>query len=114
MPDATAALAAARQLVAAGGPYTIEAAEFLIERSDGPAAMIDPLRDERLAELVAEVGPAETFAALHAAEDVTLADENGRVLSNGGNSLAELRCMAERAVAGEAPDCPAAQWLGAQ
>ena len=33
LPDATAALAAARQLVAAGGPYTIEAAEFLIERS---------------------------------------------------------------------------------
>ena len=30
LPDATAALAAARQLVAAGGPYTIEAAEFLI------------------------------------------------------------------------------------
>ena len=70
LPDATAALAAARQLVAAGGPYTIEAAEFLIERSDGPAAMINPLRDERLAELVAEVGPAEAFAALHAAEDV--------------------------------------------
>ena len=42
-----------------------------------------------------------------------LADENGRVLSNGDNSLAELRCMAERAVAGEAPDCPAAEWLGA-
>ena len=43
-----------------------------------------------------------------------LADEDGRVLFNGGNSLAELRCMAERAVAGEAPDCPAAEWLGAQ
>ena len=43
-----------------------------------------------------------------------LADENGRVLSNGDNSLAQLRCMAERAVAGEAPDCPAAEWLGAQ
>ena len=70
LPDATAALAAARQLVAGGGPYTIEAAEFLIERSAGPIAMIDPLRHERLEELVAEVGPAEAFAALHAAEDV--------------------------------------------
>ena len=71
LPDATAALAAARQLVAAGGPYTIEAAEFLIERSAGPIAMMDPLRHERLEELVAEVGPAEAFAALHAAEEVT-------------------------------------------
>ena len=71
LPDATAALAAARQLVAAGGPYTIEAAEFLIERSAGPTAMIDPLRHERLEELVAEVGPAEAFAALQAAEEVT-------------------------------------------
>ena len=44
-----------------------------------------------------------------------LADENGMVLSNGDdNSLAQLRCMAERAVAGEAPDCPAAEWLGVQ
>ncbi len=43
-----------------------------------------------------------------------LADENGRVLSNGDNWLAQLRCMAERAVAGESPDCPAAEWLGAQ
>ena len=71
LPDATAALAAARQLVAAGGPYTIEAAEFLIERSAGPTAMIDPLRHERLEELAAEVGPAEAFAALRAAEEVT-------------------------------------------
>ncbi len=71
LPDATAALAAARQLVAAGGLYTIEAAEFLIERSAGPIAMMDPLRHERLEELVAEVGPAEAFAALRAAEDVT-------------------------------------------
>ncbi len=70
-PDATAALAAARQLVVAGGPYTIEAAEFLIERSAGPLAMLDPLRHERLEALVAEVGPAEAFAALRAAEDVT-------------------------------------------
>ena len=71
LPDATAALAAARQLVAAGGPYTIEAAEFLIERSNGPTAMIDPLRHERLEELAAEVGPTEAFAALRAAEEVT-------------------------------------------
>ncbi len=48
----------------------MEAAEFLIERSAGPMSMIDPLRHERLEELVAEVGPAEAFAALHAAEDV--------------------------------------------
>ena len=79
LPDATAALAAARQLVAAGGPYVIEAAEFLIERSAGPTAMIDPLRHERLAELVAEVGPAEAFAALHAAEDVTWEVLIGRI-----------------------------------
>ena len=71
LPDATAALAAARQLLAAGGPYTIEAAEFLIERSDGPTAMIDQMRHEKLEELAAEVGPAEAFAALHAAEEVT-------------------------------------------
>ena len=32
--------------------------------------MIDPLQHERLEELAAEVGPAEAFAALHAAEDV--------------------------------------------
>ncbi|MCY4122473.1 MAG: TlpA disulfide reductase family protein [Acidobacteria bacterium] len=70
LPDATAALAAARQLVVAGGPYTIEAAEFLIARSARPIAKIDPLRHERLEELIAEVGPAEAFAALHAAEEV--------------------------------------------
>ncbi len=55
LPDATAALAAARQLVAGGGPYTIEAAEFLIERSAGPIAMIDPLRHERPGILLVEV-----------------------------------------------------------
>ena len=71
LPDATAASAAARQLVAAGGPYTIEATEFLIERSSGPIAMIDPLRRERLAELAAEVGGAEAFARLQSAEDAT-------------------------------------------
>lgn len=79
LPDATAALAAARQLVAAGGPYTTEAAEFLIERSDGPTAMLDPLRHERLEELAAEVGPAEAFAALHAAEEVTWEALIGRI-----------------------------------
>ena len=39
LPDATAALAAARQLVAAGGPYTIEAGPS--SSSSGPMA---PLR----------------------------------------------------------------------
>ena len=71
LPDATAASDAARQLIAAGGPYTIEAAEFLIERSSGPIAMIDPLRRERLEELVAEVGGAEAFVRLQSAEDAT-------------------------------------------
>ena len=43
-----------------------------------------------------------------------LADENGTILSNADGPLAKLRCMAERVVAGEAPDCPAAEWLGTQ
>ena len=43
-----------------------------------------------------------------------LADENGTILSNAGGPLAALRCMAERAVADETPDCTAAEWLGVQ
>ena len=38
MPDATAAVEAARAIVAADGPRTAEAAEFLIERRRNPAA----------------------------------------------------------------------------
>ena len=89
LPDATAASAAARQLVAAGGPYTIEATEFLIERSSGPIAMIDPLRRERLAELAAEVGGAEAFARLQSAEDATWggADRQDRSRLVGGSGL---------------------------
>ena len=56
----------------------------------------------------------ERILDLRGVPTYVLADEDGRVLSNGDNSLAQLRCRAERAVAGEAPDCPAAEWLGAQ
>lgn len=38
MPDATAAVDAAREILAAGGPRTVEAAEFLLERSRSPLA----------------------------------------------------------------------------
>ena len=43
-----------------------------------------------------------------------LADEDGLILANGNASLAQLRCMAERAVAGEDPECSPADWLPAQ
>jgi len=39
MPDATAAVDAAQAILAAGGPRTIEAAEFLLERSRSPLAL---------------------------------------------------------------------------
>ena len=38
LPDATAAVDAAHAILAAGGPRTIEAAEFLLERSRSPLA----------------------------------------------------------------------------
>ena len=36
LPDTTAALTAAQQIVTAGGPHSIEAAQFLIERTSSP------------------------------------------------------------------------------
>ena len=39
LPDATAAVDAAQAILAAGGPRTIEAAEFLLERSRSPLAL---------------------------------------------------------------------------
>ena len=43
-----------------------------------------------------------------------LADEHGVILFKGGAAPARLRCMAERAVAGEEPDWPVvAEWTGA-
>ena len=69
VPDVTAAIAAARELVAAGGPYTIESAEFLIARIPPGVVVVGERREERLEELEAEVGPAEAGAGLRAAED---------------------------------------------
>ena len=68
LPDATAAIAAARELVAAGGPRTVEAAEFLIERSEGAFAMLG--FETRLKDLDAD-DPGEAFARLRAAEEAT-------------------------------------------
>ena len=71
LPDVTAAIAAAQELVAAGGPHTIEAAEFLIERTSSPLAMLGWQRDGKQDELAADVGPAEAFARLRATGDAT-------------------------------------------
>ena len=69
LPDATSAIAAAREIVAAGGRYTVEAAEFLIERDRGPLGMLN--RERRLEEAAAEVGSAEAVETLGAADDRT-------------------------------------------
>ena len=69
LPDATSAIAAAREIVAAGGRYTVEAAVFLIERDRGPLGMLD--RERRLEEAAAEVGPAEAAETLGADDDRT-------------------------------------------
>ena len=42
-----------------------------------------------------------------------LVDAGGRIMFKGNAPVAQLRCMAERAVAGEDPDCSPADWLGA-
>ena len=42
-PDATAAVEAAQSIVAEGGPWTVEAAEFLIERSRDPLVMSETM-----------------------------------------------------------------------
>lgn len=67
-PDATAAIAAARELVAAGGPRTGEAAEFLIERTEGPFAMLG--FETGLKDLNGD-GPGEALARLRVAEEAT-------------------------------------------
>ena len=41
-----------------------------------------------------------------------LADEEGTILAHGLGPLRRLRCMVERAVAGEDPTCPPAEWMG--
>lgn len=64
LPDAIPAIAAAREIVASGGRYTVEAAEFLIERDRGPLGMLDGER--RLEEAAAEVGTAESAETLGA------------------------------------------------
>ena len=69
LPEATVAIAVAREIVAAGGPHTVDAAEFLIRRTQGPFAMLH--RERELQDRAAEFGPAEAFARLGTAEDAT-------------------------------------------
>ena len=71
LPDPTAAIAAAREIVAAGGPHTVEAAEFLLGRSADLLGLIDYERGGTLEDRAAEVGPADAFAELGALEDAT-------------------------------------------
>ena len=52
MPDAAPAIAAAREVVTAGGPQTAEAAVFLIDRSESLLGSLDTQR--KLAKLVAD------------------------------------------------------------
>ncbi len=68
MPDATAAVDAARAIVAAGGPRTVEAAEFLIERWRNPAAVRPEMETAAV-----EAGPAAAAAGamLRSSEDPT-------------------------------------------
>ncbi len=70
MPDATAAVEAARAIVAGGGPRTVEAAEFLIERRRNPAAVTTEIENA-----TAEAGPdaAAVGAMLRTSEDRTWA-----------------------------------------
>ena len=66
LPDAGEAVAAAREIVAAGGLHTADAAEFLIERSASPLGMRDRTRE---LEAAAGANGAAAFARLRAAED---------------------------------------------
>lgn len=68
LPDATAAVAAARAIVAAGGPRTVEAAEFLIKRRGLPH-VVTPEMETATAEPGPD-SPAEG-ARLRGAEDPT-------------------------------------------
>ena len=63
LPDATAAVDAAQALLATGGPRTIEAAEFLLERSRSPLAL-EPEPEGAAAE-----SPAERAERRRAADD---------------------------------------------
>ena len=70
MPDAAPAIAAAREVVTAGGPQTAEAAVFLIDRSESPLGRLDTQR--QLAMLVADgMACPEAIAQLRGAEDPT-------------------------------------------
>ena len=70
LPDATAAIAAAREIVATGGPHTVEAALFLIERSESPLGTMDTGR--KLRQMVEDgIDGAEAIARLRGTEDPT-------------------------------------------
>ena len=67
MPDATAAVEAARAIIAEGGPSTVEAAEFLIERWRNPRVIASEMQSA-----AAEAGlDAAVGARLRASEDQT-------------------------------------------
>ena len=66
LPNAAEAVAAAREILAAGGPHTADAAEFLIERSASPLGMRDRTRE---LEAAAGENGATAFARLRAAEE---------------------------------------------
>lgn len=66
LPDAAAAIAAARELLAARGSHTADAAEFLIERSASALGMMDRTRE---LEAAAGENGAAAFARLRAAEE---------------------------------------------
>ena len=53
-----------------------------------------------------------TLAARGVVPSYVLADEQGVILAHGFGPLPRLRCMAERAVAGEDPTCPPTEWMG--
>ena len=68
LPDATMAINAAREIVAMGGPQTVQATVFLLERSEGPLGIMDLQRE--LAKMVADgMDPPEALARLRAVED---------------------------------------------
>ena len=70
LPDAAAAVAAAREIVATGRPNTVKAAMFLIERSESPLGMMET--QPKLAQMVKDgVDPAEAMEQLQATEDAT-------------------------------------------
>ena len=70
MPDATAAVEAARAIVAGNGPRTVEAAEFLIERRRSPAAVRAEMEN---ATAEADPDAAAVGAQLRTSEDRTWA-----------------------------------------